>query len=155
MPSTWYWACFSRNKNLNGLKLIRMRFKSEGLQPWTLLRGELAAETVVISNRVFLADRPLWFRLQQATASEFVFHSAVRKTRGKCPLHRSGRWEGNIKMYLRETGWGWEVNETGSGSCPMADFGISDVEHPGSVTIMTWSVYGWCRAFMIYLSSFK
>lgn len=34
-----------------------MRFKSEGLQPWTPLRGELAAETVVNLDRDFLADR--------------------------------------------------------------------------------------------------
>jgi hypothetical protein len=34
-----------------------MRFKSEGLQPWTTLRGELAAKTVVTSDRAFSVDR--------------------------------------------------------------------------------------------------
>jgi len=48
---------FFQNKNLNDLKLIGMRFKSEGLQPWTTLRGELAAKTAVTSDRAFSVDR--------------------------------------------------------------------------------------------------
>jgi hypothetical protein len=36
------------------------------------------------------------------------------------------------KMDLKEIGW--EVDGTGSGSCPMADFGISGVEPSGSAT---------------------
>lgn len=48
---------FFQNKNLNDLKLIGMRFKSEGLQPWTTLRGELAAKTAITSDRAFSVDR--------------------------------------------------------------------------------------------------
>jgi hypothetical protein len=42
-----------------------MRFKSEGLQPWTTLRGELAAKAVVTSDRAFSVDR----RTQTAAAA--------------------------------------------------------------------------------------
>jgi len=38
------------------------------------------------------------------------------------------------KMDLREIGWGWEVDGTGWGSCPVGGFGISGVEPWGSAT---------------------
>jgi hypothetical protein len=44
-------------------------------------------------------------------------------------------WEDNIKMNFRETGC--EVDGTGSGSCPMAGFGISSVEPVGSATAVS------------------
>jgi hypothetical protein len=69
---------FFQNKNLNDLKLIGMRFKSEGLQPWTTLRGELAAKTAVTSDRAFSVDR------RTHTAA------AVRKCRGPLGYYDKG-----------------------------------------------------------------
>ena len=69
---------FFQNKNLNDLKLIGMRFKSEGLQPWTTLRGELAAKTAVTSDQAFSVDR----RTHMA--------AAARKCRGPLPYYDNG-----------------------------------------------------------------
>jgi hypothetical protein len=38
------------------------------------------------------------------------------------------------KMDLRKQAWGWEVDGTGSGSCPVTGFGISGVQPSGSAT---------------------
>jgi hypothetical protein len=44
------------------------------------------------------------------------------------------RWEYTIKIDLRQMGC--EDGGTGSGSCPVADFGSSDVEPSVSATIV-------------------
>jgi hypothetical protein len=61
----------------------------------------------------------------------------VEKCVGKRPFVRPRvRWEDNIKTDLR----GWEVDGTGSGSCPMASFGIISVDSSGSaaIALATW-----------------
>jgi hypothetical protein len=39
------------------------------------------------------------------------------------------------KMKKVQRMWGWEVDGTGSGSCPMVGFGISSVEPFGSASV--------------------
>jgi hypothetical protein len=43
-------------------------------------------------------------------------------------IRRSGRRENNIKVNFMEIGYKFRI---GSGSCPIAEFGISGVEHLG------------------------
>jgi hypothetical protein len=67
-------------------------------------------------------------------------------------LQKVGRWEGKIsvkhnsdRLLLRK------VEEIGSGSCPMAGFGISSVELSGSVTriLVVSLLIGSFRAYVL------
>jgi len=59
----------------------------------------------------------------------------VRRSLGKRPFTRPSRWKENtIKINFREIGLEFEVEESGSRSCPMAGYGIRGVETSGSVT---------------------
>jgi hypothetical protein len=59
----------------------------------------------------------------------------VGKPEGKTPLGRSiRRWVDNIKIYLTETGWGWDgLDRSGSGLGPVEDSCEDDNEPPGSI----------------------
>jgi len=45
-----------------------------------------------------------------------VYRFLVGRTEGRRPLGRlRGRWENNIKMDLQEVGWGYGLDQAGSG----------------------------------------
>jgi len=47
-----------------------------------------------------------------------------------CPFTRTRKrcHENSCKVDLRETLWGWRVDGTGPGSCPVAGSGVNDVK---------------------------
>jgi hypothetical protein len=64
-----------------------------------------------------------------------AYRILVGKSVGKCPLGRLRmRREANITMDFKEVGW--EVDGTGSASCPVLSFGIVSVEYLGSATVL-------------------
>jgi hypothetical protein len=58
----------------------------------------------------------------------------VGKPEGKTPLGKPGhRWEDNIKVGIREIGWGGWVDSSSSGQAPVADSGEHDNEPSGAI----------------------
>jgi hypothetical protein len=67
-------------------------------------------------------------------------------------FHEETSWKANTtKLYLMDTD---EMDGTGSGSCPMVDFGISGVEHSGWATSISQSMVpiSWTEAVRETLS---
>ena len=54
---------------------------------------------------------------------------------GKFPLQRERRWENSADIGVLKSWEGLSVDESGPGSCPVADFGESNVELSASICI--------------------
>ena len=67
--------------------------------------------------RVVKSRRPRWAgHVARIMASRVAYRVLVGKPEGRRPLERPRRrWEVNIKMDLREVGWGYGLDRSGSG----------------------------------------
>jgi hypothetical protein len=75
-----------------------------------------------------------------------AYRALVEKHEGRSPLERPRRrWKDNIKMDIREVGWGHRLDQSGSGQKEVAGSCECGDEPSGSIK---------CREFLEYLRTF-